>query len=283
MTLATSILHTLAEPFASPVVARAAGELVLLGVVAGVLGTWVVLWGLSYSAESLAHAMFPGLVLAALTGIPLLVGGAAGLLVAALAIAAVGRVDGLDRDVAVAVVITTLLGLGVLLGLSPRTPKGLGSLLFGDVLGVGPRDLVLAAGLGVVCLAVLGVLHPTLAAIGFDRSSAGARKGTAADVVLTLLLALATLIAVQALGNLLVVATLVGPAATARVLTQRLAPMMALATATAVVTALAGLYLSYYAAIAAGACVTAAIVVAYLLALLARAVRDARPRAAAAR
>ena len=282
MTLATTIFHALTEPLTSPVVARAAGELALLGVVAGVLGTWVVLWGLSYSAESLAHAMFPGLVMAALTGIPLLVGGAMGLLVAALAIAAVGRIDGLDRDVAVAVVITTLLGLGVLLGLSPRTPAGLGSLLFGDVLGVGAGDLLIAAALGVVCLAVLGVLHPTLTAVGFDRSSAGGRTSATADVVLTLLLALATLVAVQALGNLLVVATLVGPAATARVLTSRLGPMIVLATATAVVTALAGLYVSYYAAVAAGAAVTAAIVVAYLLALVVRAVRDARPTAVAA-
>ena len=282
MTVATSLVHVLTEPFSSPVVARAAAELALLGVVAGVLGTWVVLWGLSYSAESLAHAMFPGLVLAALTGIPLLVGGAAGLLVAALAIAAVGRIDGLDRDVAVAVVITTLLGLGVLLGLSPSTPKGLGSLLFGDVLGVGAGDLVLAGALGVICLTVLGVLRPTLTAVGFDRVGAGARAGARADVVLTLLLALATLVAVQALGNLLVVATLVGPAATARVLTSRVVPMMVLATATAFATALAGLYVSYYLAVAAGAAVTASIVTAYLLALLARSVRDARPRVVAA-
>ena len=284
MTPAATILHLLTEPLGSPVVARAAGELALLGVVSGVLGSWIVLWGLSYSAESLAHAMFPGLVLAALTGIPLLLGGAAGLLVAALAIALVGRTPVLDRDVAVAVVISTLLGLGVLLGLSPRTPAGLGSLLFGDVLGVGPLDLTLAAALGAVSLTVLGVLHPRLTAIGFDRSAAVASGGSAAsaDVVLTVLLALATLVAVQALGNLLVVATLVGPAATARVLTRRLVPMMAVATGTAIVASLAGLYLSYYAGIAAGASVTAAIVAAYLAALLARAIGDARLRPAAA-
>jgi ABC-type Mn2+/Zn2+ transport system permease subunit len=279
MTPAATILHLLTEPLHSPVVARAAGELALLGVVSGVLGCWIVLWGLSYSAESLAHAMLPGLVLAALTGIPLLVGGAAGLLVAALAIALVGRTPVLDHDVAVAVVISTLLGLGVLLGLSPQTPAGLGSLLFGDVLAVGPLDLALAAGLGVVSLAVLGALHPTLAAVGFDRSAAvaGGRAATA-DVVLTVMLAAATLVAVQALGNLLVVAMLVGPAATARVLTRRLGPMMAVATLTAVAASLAGLYASYYARVAAGASVTAASVVAYLLALLVRGIREV-PRA----
>lgn len=281
MTAAATILHHVTEPLHSPVVARAAGELALLGVVSGVLGCWIVLWGLSYSAESLAHAMLPGLVLAALTGIPLLVGGAAGLLVAAVAIALVGRTPVLDHDVGVAVVISTLLGLGVLVGLAPQTPAGLGTLLFGDVLAVGPLDLVLAAGLGVVSLAVLGVLHPTLAAVGFDRAAVvGGGRAAAADVVITVLLAAATLVAVQALGNLLVVATLVGPAATARVLTRRLVPMMAVATLTAVAASLAGLYVSYYARVAAGASVTAAIVVAYLLALLVRGLREA-PRGAA--
>ncbi len=104
---------------------RSALELTLLGIVSGGLGCWIVLWGLSYGAESLAHAMLPGLIGAALLGLPLLLGGAAGLLVAALAIAAVGRVPRLGSEVAVSVVITTLFGLGVLLGLAPRTPAGL--------------------------------------------------------------------------------------------------------------------------------------------------------------
>src|SRR5207248_80219 len=98
----------------------------------------------SYSTESLAHALFPGLVAAALLGLPLLVGGAVGVLAAAIAIAFVGRIPLVERDTGVAVVITSLFGLGVVLALSPSSPPGLESLLFGDLLGVTRGDLVIS-------------------------------------------------------------------------------------------------------------------------------------------
>src|SRR5919198_5388664 len=109
----TSLWHALAAPLGEPLVRRALVELCLVGVSAGALGCWVVLYGLSYSAESLAHAMLPGLVVAALAGASLVLGAGAGLVVAALAIALAGQVPTVARDTAVAVVVTTLFGLGV--------------------------------------------------------------------------------------------------------------------------------------------------------------------------
>src|SRR3954469_6756416 len=106
-------MHVLTDPWAHAFMQRALIDLVLLGVVGGVLGCWIVLYELSYSAESLAHALFPGLVGAALLGVALVLGAAAGALVAAVAIAVVGRTQELGRDTAVAVVITSLFGLGV--------------------------------------------------------------------------------------------------------------------------------------------------------------------------
>src|SRR6266508_3164659 len=85
------VWHVLIHPWSQAIMQRALLEVTLLGVVGGALGCWIVLYRLSYSAESLAHALLPGLVIAALTGIPLLLGGAAGLLVAAVAIAAAGQ------------------------------------------------------------------------------------------------------------------------------------------------------------------------------------------------
>lgn len=262
----------LTDPLAQRIVVRGILELTLIGIVSGGLGCWIVLAGRSYSAESLAHAMLPGLVLASLLGLPLLLGGAAGLVAGAVLIALVGRVPRLDGDVAVSVVITSLFGLGVLLGLAPEVPAGLNGILFGDVLGVTDLDIALAAGLAVMMLAVLPVLHQSLLVTGFDRLNARAlgRSPAAFDVVLALLLAAATLVAVQALGNLLVVAMLVGPAATARLLTRRMGPMMFTATAVAAGAAVAGLYASYHARIAAGAAVTLALVGCFLLALLVR-------------
>jgi ABC-type Mn2+/Zn2+ transport system permease subunit len=266
-----TVLHALGDPWSGGIMRRALAEVLVLGLVGGTLGCWVVLGELSYGAESLAHGMFPGLVLAALAGFPLLLGGAAGILVAALAVALAGRVPGIARDDAVAVAVTTLFGLGVLLALSPASPPGIQGLLFGDVLGTSAGDLALAAALAAVVLAVLWLWHWRLLAVGFDRGSArsvGASPALA-DTALLVLLAIAVLVAVQGLGNLLVVAVLVAPAAAARLLTRRLAPMMALAVALAVLADVAGLYLSYYVRVAAGASIAGLLVAVYLLARLA--------------
>jgi ABC-type Mn2+/Zn2+ transport system permease subunit len=257
------------EPLQEAFMQRALAEIALIGLASGALGCWVVLYEFSYAAESLAHSIFPGLVIATLAGIPLLLGAAPAIAIAALAIALAGRVPGVGRDVAVAVVVTTMFGLGVLLALSPESPPGIESLLFGDILGPSDADLVSAAVLAVLVAAVLLLLHGRLLATGFDRASAGALGlGPATvDALLLLLLAAAIVVAVQGLGNLLVVAVFVGPAAAARQLTDRIAPMIAVAISIATLAGFAGLYLSYYAGTAAGASVALAIVALYLLSL----------------
>lgn len=265
-----SLLETLVEPFGQAFMRRALAEVVLLALVGGALGCWVVLAHLSYAAESLAHGMFPGLVLATLAGAPLLLGGAAGIVVAALAIAFAGRVPGVGRENAVAVAVTALLGLGALLALAADTPVAVQRLLFGDVLASTDGDLLAAAALAAVVLAVLRLAHWRLLAGGFDRGvarSLGVAPGRT-DVLLLVLLALAVLVAVQALGNLLVVAILVAPAAAARLLTRRLAPMMAVAVALGAGGGIAGLTLSYHAHVAAGAAIAGVLVAIYLLARL---------------
>jgi ABC-type Mn2+/Zn2+ transport system permease subunit len=262
-----ALLHLITDPFGEPINQRAFAEVALLGLVGGALGCWIVFYELSYGAESLAHSLFPGLVAAALLGVPLLVGGAAGILVAAVAIALAGRVPAIGRDTAVAVVITALFGLGVVLALSPASPPGVEGLLFGDILGVSDLDLALAGALAVAVLVGLRLLHTRLLAVGFDRTTARPLGASPlfADMALLVLLALAVLVAVQGLGNLLVVAVLVGPAATARLLARRMGPMMAVASAVGVLAGAGGLYLSYYANTAAGASIAGTIVAAYLL------------------
>jgi ABC-type Mn2+/Zn2+ transport system permease subunit len=273
----TAVWDALLEPWSEPVVRRALVEVVLLGVAGGALGCWVLLFGLAYPAESLAHAVLPGLVLAALLGLPLLLGGAAGLVVAALAMALARRAPRTEPDTAVAVVVTALLGLGALLALAPATPAGLGRLLFGDVLGLGDADLVLAAVLAAGLVVALAVLHPSLMAVGFDRTHARAlgRPAPVVDAMLALLLAATLLVAVRGLGNLLVVALLVAPAAAARVLTRRMAPMLAASVAIAVTGGVAGLEASYHLETAAGASIAGALVGAYGVALAWRAARGA--------
>jgi ABC-type Mn2+/Zn2+ transport system permease subunit len=268
------MLDALLDPWGDPINARALAEVALLGVTGGALGCWILFYRLAYSAESLAHALLPGLVIAALAGLPLLLGGAAGLLVAAVAVALAGRTPAIGHDTAVAVVVSGLLGLGALLALSPETPARLQELLFGNVLGVSDGDLALAGGLAAAVLGALALLHPSLALVAFDRASAPAlgRRPLLVDIALGVLVALAILVAVQGLGNLLVVAVLIAPAAAARLVTRRIPTMMAAAVAIAVAAGIVGLYASFYLGTAAGGSIAGALVLAYALAHATRAV-----------
>lgn len=279
------MIDWIVSPLESPIVVRALVELALIGVLSATLGCWVVLRAMSYGAESLAHGMLPGLVLAALAGVPLVLGGAVGLVVAAVAIAAAGRLPRLDSDVAVAVVVTAMVGLGALLALSPRAPAGLGELLFGDVLAVTDTDIALTAIAAALTVAALGALHGGLLVCAFDPLTAPAlgRRPGVYDTALVVLLALATLVAVQALGSLLVVAMIVGPAATARLVCHRVGPMMLVAGVIAATAALTGMYASFHAQTAASASVTCAAAALYLVALGGRSLSGSRRRRRAGR
>lgn len=263
------LVRVLVEPFTEPIVQRAAAGVVLLGIVGGLAGCWVVLYGLSYAAESLAHGSLPGMVVAVAAGLPLLIGTSGGLLVAAAAIALVARVPALGRDTAVSIVISTMLGLGALLALAPSTPRGLAALLFGDVLGLSTADLAVGVLVAALLAVLLTVFHGRLLAVGFDRESAarlGVRPGLV-ELLLLVLLGLALVVVVPALGNLLAAAILIGPAATARLVTRRVPSMLAVAVLLAIGCGLAGLDASYQLSTASGATIAATILVVYLLAL----------------
>jgi ABC-type Mn2+/Zn2+ transport system permease subunit len=274
--IAASIWHAIGDPWSEPILQRAALDIALLGVASGALGCWIVLFELSYSTESLSHALLPGLVIATLAGFPLLLGAALGLAAAVIAIALAQRVEGLGPDSAVAVAITSLVGLGALLALAPSSPPGLGTILFGDVLAVTNGDLLAGAALAVGVVAGLRLLHGQLLLAGFDRTSARALGGRplATELALLALVAATIVVAVQALGNLLVVALLVGPASIARLLADRVVPMMCIATLAALAGGIGGLYVSYYAGTAAGASIASLIVAMYLVAVVVSAARS---------
>ena len=262
------MVELVTDPLAHGTTLRALIEIVLLGGVSGAIGCWVVLYEISYSAESLAHGLFPGLVGAALLGLPLRLGGAVGILIAAVLIAIASRLATDTADTAIAVVITSMFGLGVLMALSPDSPPGIQELLFGDLLGVSDRDLVIAATVAAAIGGVLWLMHDRLLAIGFDRGTGPAIVTSAATVntLLLILVAATILIGVQGLGNLLVAAILVGPAATARLLTHRIAPMITVSITVALIAGIAGIYVSYYAKTAAGASIVGCLVLLYLAA-----------------
>lgn len=267
-------MSVIAEPWRDPAMVRALIELLLLSVTAGTLGCWIVLYRHAYATEALAHAMLPGVVGATLLGLPLLAGGAAGALAGAAAIGLARRSPLIDGPTAIAVATTTLLAAGALLATADPASAELVERLFGDLLGVGTAELVATGVLAIVTVVVLGLAHHRLLAAGFDRAaarSAGLRVARLELLVIGLT-AVALLVALHGLGNLLVVAVLVGPALSASRLSTRIGPMMVLALVLTAGCSVAGLYLAHFAAIPAAAAVALIVVV------VAAAIEFKRPR-----
>src|SRR3954454_3437574 len=241
--------------FTDPITRRGLLEVLILALALGPLGVWVLLHRQAYAAESLSHGLLPGLVLAALAGIPLVLGAAGGALVAAGAIALAGRDERVGGDIGVAVAVSTLFGLGAVLARAPDAPPRLEELLFGDLLGTSGADLAAAAGLALAVAAALGAIHRPLALTAFDRAAARSLGAPAArwEAALLALLGVGTVAAAPGLGSLLLVALVIAPGAAALRLTRRLEAALGTAAAIAVAAGIGGLALSYYADLAASA------------------------------
>jgi ABC-type Mn2+/Zn2+ transport system permease subunit len=268
------------ELLESELLRRALAEVVLLGVVCGPLGVWVLHLRHTYAAESLAHAMLPGLVLAALAGIPLVLGAAGGIVAAALLIALAARDRRIGSELAVAVTVGTCFGLGVALALAPDVPARLSELLFGDPLGATDGDLAAAGALGVVVLLALGLGGRALRVTAFDPGAArslGVAPGRTSAGLLVLL-GVAIVASVQGLGNLLVLALIVAPAAAALRASDRVAVQLRVAAGLGALAGLAGMELSYVADVAAGPAVALVACAMAVLAALVPGRREARGR-----
>ncbi len=251
---------------------RALLEVVILGATCGALGVWLLHVRNAYAAESLAHAMLPGLVVASLVGAPLLLGAAGGVLVAAALIALAARDTRVGAEVAVGVTVTTAFGLGAVLALAPDVPARLGELLFGDLLGTSTPDLVAAGALGGLVALALAAGHRSLAAAVFDPVAAPSLGVRPARMQLALLalLAVAVVAAVQGLGNLLVLALIVAPAAAGIRLGTSLRAQITVAAALGALAGLLGLIASAELDIAAGAAVALAAIALFVAAALLR-------------
>ncbi|MGN6190051.1 MAG: metal ABC transporter permease [Conexibacter sp.] len=215
------------EPFQLPFVQRALVELLLLAVLAGTLGCWIVLRGLAFPAHGAAAAAFPGLVLADGLGFAALLGGLGAALLFALGIAArdarAGRSGG--EDVRTALVLVAALAAGSVLASDVfHSAASVESLLFGSLLAIGPEDVWLAAAATLVALVAARLLGARWLAVGFDPAAARALgiRSRLPDVALLALVAFAAVATLSAVGALLASALLVVPAATTRLLSDRI-------------------------------------------------------------
>ena len=232
--------------------ARALVEVLLLGLVGGVVGVHVLLRRLAFLSEALQHTVFPGIAIAFVTGQSLLVGALVAAVATIVLLGLLARRPRVDPDAALAVLIAGAFALGVVLVSHRRGfQRDLTSLLFGRILAVDTRQLIETAIVTVVCVTVVAALHKELVLLAFDpggAASLGYRTGWL-DLALNLVVALVVVAAVRALGTVLVVAFLVTPAAAARLVCRRVLSMMAVAVVLALVCGWVGLALSYEASV----------------------------------
>jgi manganese/iron transport system permease protein len=267
----SDLVSLLTDPLASGFMQRGLAAGVMVALVCGVMGSYVVLKGLAFIGDAVSHAAFPGLVIAYLLGVPLYLGGSVAAIATALAIAWVSRRGGLRFDTAVGVLFAGMFALGVLLFTTIEGYAGdLLGYLVGNVLFITAEDLLQLAVLAVVVLAVVLLLRKELLYAAFDPGGAQASGLPVArlEYLLLGLLGVTIVVSIQAVGIILVVAMLVTPAATAQLLVVRFSRLMALAAAIGVASALVGLYLSYYLNVASGAAIVLVETLAFTLALL---------------
>jgi len=243
------------EPLQYAFVQRALLAAVLVALVCASVGVFVVLRGLAFLGDAIAHAAFPGVVIAFLLKINIVIGGSVAAVLSALAIGAVARRSGLKEDTAIGVVFSGMFALGIVLFSSIRTYTGdLLGILFGDVLGVATDQLVLGGLTAAAVLVVLWIIWRQLVFVSFDPIGAAAAglNTLRYDTLLLGLIGLAIAVSVQIVGVVLVVAMLVTPAATARLLAQDLRTLVIVALVAAVGSSIAGIWLSYYVNAASG-------------------------------
>ncbi len=242
---------------------------VLVGLLCAVIGCYVVLRSMAFLGDALAHAILPGVAIAYLVSGNLLVGALIAAILVALAIGFFTHGGTVREDTAIGILFSAALALGVALISSIRSyAVDLSHIIFGNVLGVGPNDLVLIAALTLIVLLAVILLFRPFFVISFDPVMARTLRlpvGLLSNLLLVLL-ALTIVVSMQTVGIGLVAAMLVTPGATAYLLTRRLAPMMAIAAGLGVVSSIVGLYLSYYLNIVSGSAIVLVATVFFLLA-----------------
>ncbi|WP_326556162.1 anchored repeat-type ABC transporter permease subunit [Micromonospora sp. NBC_01796] len=244
---------------------------VVSAIVCGVIGCHVVLRGMAFIGDAVAHAVFPGLAVAFVVSGNLVLGGTVAGILTALLIAVFSQNRRLREDSVIGVFFVAAFALGVVV--ISRAPGYAGSLqqfLFGSITGIPDRDLLVVGVTGLILLLVAFLLHKEFVAVTLDREMARAigLRAFWLDIVLYVMVTLAVVISVQTIGNILVLALLVTPASAARLLTDRLGVMMLLAPVIGGLSALLGLYVSWSWDLPVGGTIVLALTAVFLLAWL---------------
>ena len=281
------VLGAVLDPLAFPFFVRALLASALVGLVCAVVGSYMLLRGLAFMGDALSHSAFPGVVAAYLIKVPFYLGAAIAAVATALAIGWVTRRGQLRGDTAIGVLFAGMFAAGVFMfSLIPNYVGDLFGFLFGEILGIGPGDLIALSALSVIVLGTVAILWKEFLYSTFDPLGAAAAGLPVArlDYLFLALIALTIVISLQAVGIIMVVAMLVTPAATAQLVSQSFGRLVSIAIAIGVISPVVGLYASYWLNSASGATIvlveTAIFVVVLLVARRPSLARVTQPPAA---
>jgi manganese/iron transport system permease protein len=284
MVTMTTLTSFLLQPLSYEFMQRGMIAAILVGTVCAVVGTYVVLRGMAFFGDALAHTILPGIALGYLVSggarEPLFWWALGTAIVAALAIGAISKNAEIREDTAIGIIFAGMFALGIALISTVRSyAVDLSHFLFGDVLSVSIRSLWLILLFGGLVLLVIIAFYKEFMALSFDPILATTLRlpvGLLNNLLLGLI-AVTVAVSLQTVGVALMVAMLVTPAATAYLLTNRLSRMMLLAALFASLSGIIGLYLSYYLSIASGAAIVLTATVFFLLALAGKKLTQSKP------
>ncbi|HZW05106.1 MAG TPA: metal ABC transporter permease [Anaerolineaceae bacterium] len=274
------MIEWLTAPLQYPFMLRGLGAAVIVGTVCAILGAYVVLRGMAFFGDALAHAILPGVAVGYLVGggarEPLFWWAAGTAVVSSLGIGAISRTARIKEDTAIGIIFAGMFALGIALISTARSYSvDLTHFLFGDVLGVRAADLLVTGGFALVIVLLVAAFYKEFMVLSFDPVLAATLRLPARllDNLLIVLIALAIVVSLQTVGVALMVAMLVTPAATAYLLTRRLPVMMGLGALIASFSGVVGLYLSYYFNLASGAAIVLTATAVFALVWLGGALR----------
>ena len=264
------IIEWLIAPFAYGFMLRGLAAGTLVGISCAALGVFVILRGMAFVGDAMAHTILPGIVVAFLTGTNLFFGALIAGILTALGIGWFSKDGELREDTAIGVMFSGLFALGILLLGQAGSASDLTHILFGNILGVSSADLIVTGVVTLIVVLMVALFYKELVVTSFDPGHA-AVIGLSPGMVrygLLILLALTIVTAIQAVGVVMVIALLVTPAATASLLTQRLPLMIVIAALLSVLAAVAGLYASFYANLTSGATIVLTLTGFFILSFL---------------
>jgi manganese/iron transport system permease protein len=262
----------LTDPLGYGFAVRAILEVAIVGATCGAIGAYVIVRRLAFIGDAISHSVFPGIVIAYVIGASILGGALVAGLLTALAIAVVARQGRIREDAAIGIFFAAAFALGVVIISTRQTYQGdLTGFLIGNLQGVSMADIVLSAAVAVVAVLALASFHKELLLTSFDRTLAAALGYPigALDALLLVVLTITIVIGIQAVGIILILALLVTPAATARLLVDRFVPMMLLGALIGLSSGVVGYYLSFHLGTASGGTIVLLATALFLLAFVA--------------